>query len=82
MHPETPFSLAEVVHAVDNEMARSLEDVLRRRMPLTLLVKPEGRCPPAAARLVAERLGWSEAEREARVAAFVDASGRPAENAP
>ncbi len=36
-----PFILAEAVHAVRSEMAIHLEDVVRRRMPLTLLTRGE-----------------------------------------
>ena len=36
---EVPFVYAEAVHAVRSEMAMSLEDVVRRRMPLTLLAR-------------------------------------------
>jgi glycerol-3-phosphate dehydrogenase len=39
LHPEAPFLAAEAVLAVREEMARSPEDVLRRRMPLSLLVR-------------------------------------------
>ena len=35
--PEHPFCLAEVKHAVLHEMARTAEDVLRRRLPLSIL---------------------------------------------
>jgi len=36
-----PFVLAEAVHAVQAEMAATLDDVARRRMPLSLLVSGE-----------------------------------------
>jgi glycerol-3-phosphate dehydrogenase len=39
IHPEAPFVLAEVVRGARDEMARSVDDVVRRRMPLTLLVR-------------------------------------------
>jgi glycerol-3-phosphate dehydrogenase len=35
--PGSPFSIAEVVHAVRGEMARSLDDVVRRRVPVALV---------------------------------------------
>lgn len=38
IHADAPFIRAEAVHAVREEMAASLEDVARRRMPLSLLV--------------------------------------------
>jgi glycerol-3-phosphate dehydrogenase len=42
LHPEAPFLVAEAVLALREEMARSVEDVLRRRMPLNLLVRDPG----------------------------------------
>ncbi len=39
LHPQVPFLLAEAVLAVRDEMARSTDDVLRRRMPLRLLLR-------------------------------------------
>ncbi len=38
LHPDAPFLEAEVVLALREEMARTVEDVVRRRMPLSLLV--------------------------------------------
>lgn len=38
LHREAPYIEAEVVLAAREEMARSVDDVLRRRMPLALLV--------------------------------------------
>lgn len=40
LHPELPFIAAEAVHAVRAEMALSVDDVLRRRVPLDLLARP------------------------------------------
>jgi glycerol-3-phosphate dehydrogenase len=58
--PAAPFCLADVVLAATQEMARTLEDVLRRRLPLLLL----GPLPPAVlatvAELVGRRLGWTD----------------------
>ncbi len=38
VHPDAPFIRAEVALAQSHEMARSEQDVLRRRMPLHLIV--------------------------------------------
>lgn len=38
---QAPFVLAEAVHALRSEMAHDLDDVARRRMPLSLLVRGE-----------------------------------------
>ena len=59
LHPELPFCRAEVEHAVEHEMARSLDDVLRRRIPLTILARPDARVATDAAELVAATLGWT-----------------------
>ena len=42
LHREAPFLVAEAVLALREEMARSADDVLRRRMPLSLLVRDTG----------------------------------------
>ncbi|MBI2383593.1 MAG: glycerol-3-phosphate dehydrogenase/oxidase [Gammaproteobacteria bacterium] len=39
LHPQTPFIAAEAVLAQREEMARGLEDAIRRRMPLRLLAR-------------------------------------------
>jgi glycerol-3-phosphate dehydrogenase len=41
LHPDAPFIEAEVVLAAREEMARTVDDVLRRRMPLSLLVRED-----------------------------------------
>lgn len=41
LHPDAPFIRAEAVLAIQDEMAGSLEDLLRRRVPLALLVPLE-----------------------------------------
>ena len=68
--PDAPFCVAELLHAVRHEMARTLEDVLRRRVPL-LLVSPPG---PAELReladIVGAELGWSRERRLREVEAL------------
>lgn len=39
--PDLPFLMAEVAHALEHEMARNLEDVVRRRLPLRLLLRDD-----------------------------------------
>ena len=64
-----PHIAAEVLRAVREEMAVSLEDVLFRRTALA----PMGGATPAAVRraagIMAEELGWDAAAAEAQVAA-------------
>jgi glycerol-3-phosphate dehydrogenase len=76
IHPELPFCRAEIVHAVESEMARTLEDVLRRRIPLTLLSRPDERRLREAADVAGELLGWSEDRRRQEVASVLDRLGR------
>lgn len=62
--PDAPFCLAEIVHAARHEMARSLEDVMRRRMPLVLISKLSYETMMLAAGLMGPALGWSERRRQ------------------
>lgn len=67
LDPALPFTHAEVVFAVRNEMARTVEDVLSRRMRALLLdVEAARRAAPAVARLMAAELGvdrdWQDRE--------------------
>jgi glycerol-3-phosphate dehydrogenase len=59
--PEAPFCMAEIIHAIDGEMARSLEDIFRRRIPLTLVSSLSRETLGAAARLAADQLQWNQA---------------------
>jgi glycerol-3-phosphate dehydrogenase len=67
----------EVVHAVRSELARSLDDVLARRMRLAVQLRDRGASlAPRVAELVGAELGW-DADRQAReVAAYLDAAER------
>jgi glycerol-3-phosphate dehydrogenase len=73
--PELPFCFGEAIHAVRREMARSLEDILRRRMPLLLLCKPTRETLGRVAGLVGPILGWSGQRRDDEVAAIHDSFG-------
>ena len=70
---DAPFCLGEVTLAARDEMARTLEDVLRRRLPLTLVTRMEQATVDRAADLVGDVLNWN-AERRVRE---VDAIVRP-----
>ena len=69
-----PHLWAEVVHAVRHEMARSVDDVLTRRLPLRWL---DARGAMAAAEgtadLVGRELGWDDARRRAEASDYVAA---------
>jgi glycerol-3-phosphate dehydrogenase len=65
--PQAPFCLAEAVHAVREEMATTLEDVLRRRIPLALLCRLADEDLQEVSRLVAGELGWTDERRDREV---------------
>ena len=62
---------AEVVHAVRNEMAHSLDDFLIRRTSLSWRYPVEAEAAaPAVARIMALELGWDSARAEQELASF------------
>lgn len=67
--PELPYLWAEVDHAVFEELALTLEDVMRRRTQLQLRARDRGRgvAPRVAARM-ATLLGWSDQETQRQLA--------------
>src|SRR5262249_13885319 len=63
--PDLPYLWAEVDHAVEVDLARTLDDVLARRIPLVLRARDQGLGVAArAAERMGSRLGWDAAERE------------------
>lgn len=71
MHPRLPYLMCEVVWAVRQEMARSVEDVLSRRTrALVLDARAALECAPAVARIIAGELGRDEAWVKDQVSAF------------
>jgi glycerol-3-phosphate dehydrogenase len=75
-----PYLKAEVVHATRDEMARSVDDVLSRRTRSRLLDRELAvAAAPEVGRLMAEDLGWNDAETERQVADFVSSCRREEE---
>ena len=71
LHPELPYIAAEVVWAVREEMARSVEDVLARRTrALFLNARAAIAMAPEVARLLAKELGRDETWMEQQLADF------------
>jgi len=69
--PDLPFTLAEAVYAVRHEMARTLEDVLSRRMRALLIdARATERAAPEVARVMARELGASAEWQQDQVSAF------------
>ncbi len=66
-----PYRRADVVHAVRHEMARTLGDVLDRRLRARILDR-DGAAAAASdvAALIGPELGWSPAEVDVHVAAY------------
>jgi glycerol-3-phosphate dehydrogenase len=71
LHPRLNFIGAEVVWAVREEMARTIEDVMARRVrALFLDAKASMEMAEEVARLMAEELGWDKARIDKEVAAY------------
>ena len=62
LHPSTTLVVAEAILAIREEMAFSLEDVLRRRLPLALIERLEGSIIKELAELLAPHFGRDSAE--------------------
>ena len=68
---DLPFQRAEVVYAVREEMARTVEDVLSRRTRALLLnARAAQRAAPVTAQIMAEELGRDKAWADAQVREF------------
>ena len=59
---DVPVAKAQIVHAVRDEMALYLWDVIRRRVPLYLSDMLDARVLETCAELMARELGWDHAE--------------------
>jgi glycerol-3-phosphate dehydrogenase len=72
LHPDLPYIGAEVVWAVREEMARTLEDVLARRTrALFLNAHAAIGMAPAAARLMAKEMGKDESWIDTQLESFL-----------
>ena len=68
-----PYVRAEAVHAVLNEMATSIDDILTRRTRARLADRRASlAAAPDVADLIAPLLGWSREQRDASLAEFVE----------
>jgi glycerol-3-phosphate dehydrogenase len=77
LHPALPYIAAEVVWAVREEMARTLDDVLSRRTrALFLNARAAMEMAPAVARLMAQELGTGEDWIEQQLQQFNDEAGK------
>ena len=71
LHSALPYLKAEVVWAVRNEMALTVEDILARRTrALFLNARAASEMAPDVAKLIAKELEWSEIRQRDEVASF------------
>jgi glycerol-3-phosphate dehydrogenase len=69
--PTLPYIVAELHHAVEQEMALTLGDLLIRRLHVAFETRDHGiAAAPAAARAVGPLLGWSESDYTAQLAEY------------
>lgn len=70
---EMPYLMGQVDDAVNTELARTLDDVMSRRLPLVLRARDQGLAvaPKIAARM-AKKLAWTPERTENEVAAYRD----------
>jgi glycerol-3-phosphate dehydrogenase len=73
LHPRLPYLTAEAKWAIDNEMARTVEDILSRRTRALLLdSKAAVEAAPLVARLLAEKLSRNTEWEAKQVKEFSD----------
>jgi glycerol-3-phosphate dehydrogenase len=71
LHPALPYGEMHIAHAVREQMARTLEDVLgRRTRALFLNARAAVSMAPAAGTIMARELGWPDQQRDTEIAAF------------
>ncbi|MDO5090160.1 MAG: glycerol-3-phosphate dehydrogenase/oxidase [Cardiobacteriaceae bacterium] len=71
IHPDYPYTYAQVQWGIDHEMAQTVEDILARRIRLLFLdAKAASDAAPAVAAYMAEKLGWDENKTARETADF------------
>jgi len=58
--PSLPFIYGDLLYCARNEMIVHLEDLLRRRMPMLILVRLEKSALQKIAERVSQKLGWDQ----------------------
>ncbi|MCK5099527.1 MAG: hypothetical protein KAR45_15575, partial [Desulfobacteraceae bacterium] len=65
--PDLPFSKAEIIYSTQNEMVITLEDLVRRRIPITILSSPNKQIITKIAELTAQIKGWDKTKTESEI---------------
>lgn len=77
IHPDYPYRKAEVVWAARNEMARTVEDFLARRIRILFLdARTAIDMAPAVAELMAKELGKNAGWEKEEISTFVELANR------
>jgi glycerol-3-phosphate dehydrogenase len=77
---DRPDLVAEIVHAVEYEMACSIDDVLGRRVPIALRSRErEGDVIETVGRILAKCLGWEDARLVREIASYREHLARESE---
>ncbi len=77
LHPDYPYTKAQVVWAVREEMARKVDDVLSRRLRVLLLDSDAAqRMAPVVATIMAEELGRDQAWIDRELVEFAELTRR------
>ncbi|WP_114782245.1 glycerol-3-phosphate dehydrogenase/oxidase [Botryobacter ruber] len=77
LHEDFPYRQAEVVWAVRHEMARTVEDVLARRLRVLFLdARAAIRMAPKVAAILAQELGQDERWVQQQISSFTRLAGR------
>ncbi len=69
--PEAPVCIGELVYCARHEMVGNLQDLLRRRVPLTLVTRLSEERLRLAAALAGKVLSWTEERQAAEVQAIL-----------
>ena len=71
LHPNFPYTVEDVVSAVREEMARTIEDILARRLRILFLnAKAAIELAPQVAEIMAKELGKNETWKAEQISAF------------
>ncbi|MCP3900098.1 MAG: FAD-dependent oxidoreductase, partial [Desulfobacteraceae bacterium] len=65
--PDLPFSKAEIIYCAQNEMVVTLEDLIRRRIPITILSAPDIKIIEKISELTAKIKGWNKNRTKSEV---------------